>query len=508
MDGPTRTTRWSALVAATAAGLVLLVAGPAATGLDVAVGWAAVATGIGAWGRRPGSRTWLLTVALGLVWWLRCVDAGLAALHVGVLVHLLVTIPTGRTGTWPRRSVVAAGYAVGIPLAAFGPSLALAVLWVVALGPLLTRWWDGGSVERRALLPALAGAVAVVLAELTAAFWPPAAAAAVLTWALALAAGLLRRSLDRAAVHDLAAELRSGLPPGRLQAALAAALHDPTVRLVHRLPSGYVDVDGAPVNTAPGPGRATTRLDRDGHEIGLLVHDAALAAEPDLVRAVAAGATIALENERLHAEVRSRVREVKASRARIVAASDAAREQLERDLNGGVAQRLATVALLLRLAGDRGSDDERGALLDEADTELAEALADLRELARGIYPVLLTDAGLGPALMALADRSAVPVRVGEVTARRLPTAIEQGCYAVATTVLARAAGATGVQLDLQVDDTSARLRIRVECAAPGPLPGTDGIADRVAALDGALHTDAEPGATTLTVTLPLTDGSP
>ncbi len=218
MDGPTRTTRWSALVAATAAGLVLLVAGPAATGLDVAVGWAAVATGIGAWGRRPGSRTWLLTVALGLVWWLRCVDADLAALHVGVLVHLLVTIPTGRTGTWPRRSVVAAGYAVGIPLAAFGPSLALAVLWVVALGPLVTRWRDGGSVERRALLPALAGAVAVVLAELAAGFWPPAAAAAVLAWALALAAGLLRRSLDRATVHDLAAELRvrpaAGSAPG------------------------------------------------------------------------------------------------------------------------------------------------------------------------------------------------------------------------------------------------------------------------------------------------------
>jgi signal transduction histidine kinase len=259
------------------------------------------------------------------------------------------------------------------------------------------------------------------------------------------------------------------------------------------------------VDPAPQPGRATTRSDRDGREIGLLVHDAALAAEPDLVRAVAADATITLENERLHAEVRSRVREVEASRARIVAAADAAREQLERDLIGGVAQRLATVALLLRLAGDRSRNDEHGALLDEADTELAGALADLRELARGIYPVLLTDAGLGPALTALADRAGTPIRLGQMSSRRLPTAIEQGCYAVATTVLARAAGAAVAELDLQVDGTSARLRIRVEGAAPGPMPGAS---DRVAALAGTLATTAEPDATTVTVTLPLADGSP
>lgn len=500
--------RWAALVAAAAAGLVLLVAGPDASAVDVAVGGAVVATGIGAWGRRPGSRTWLLTVAVGLAWWLRCLDADLAALHVGVLVHLLVTIPTGRAGTGPRRAVVAAGYAPGIPLAAFGPSIALAALWVAALWPVVARWRSAGAVERRALLPAVAGATTVVLAELVASAWPPAAGIALLAWALALAAGLLRRSLDRAAVHGLVAELRAGLPPGRLQAALAAALHDPTVRLVHRLPSGYVDVDGIPVDPAPRPGRTATGLDRDGHEIGLLDHDAALAAEPDLVRAVAAGAAIALENERLHAEVRSRVREVEASRARIVQAADAAREQLERELNGGVAQRLATVALLLRLAGERGggsgggSRDERGALLDEADTELAEALSDLRELARGIYPVLLTDAGLGPALTALAERSAVATRIGEVAAQRLPTAVEQGCYAVATTVLAHADGPA--EIDLHVDAVAARLRIRVEGALPDPLPG---VADRVAALDGSLTLDPGP-ANTLTVTLPLTGGLP
>jgi signal transduction histidine kinase len=191
-----------------------------------------------------------------------------------------------------------------------------------------------------------------------------------------------------------------------------------------------------------------------------------------------------------------------------VAAADAAREQLERDLNGGVAQRLATVALLLRLAGDRSGNDERGALLDEADTELAGALTDLRELARGIYPVLLTDAGLAPALTALADRSSTPVRLGELDPRRLPTAIEQGCYAVATTVLAGVAGAAAeVELDLQVDDMSVWLRIRVEGATPGLLQeASDRIADRVAALDGTLSTGA--GATTVTVTLPLTDGSP
>ncbi len=494
-------TRGIEQAAAAGVGLAILVTAPDATGADVVAGWAAVAVGLAARGSRPGNPTWLLTVVLGLVWWLGCVDDRLAVLYVGVLLHLLLTIPSGRARTWPRRSAVVAGYVAGTAFAVYGPVLAAAALWIAAAVVVAARWRAAGAVGRRALQPQLVGTGAVVVGELVAPVWPPGAAVAVLGWAVGLGVDLLRRNLDRAAVHDLVAALRVGLPPGRLQAALAAALHDPTLRLAYRLSDGgYVDVDGAPVDPGPPSGAGVTRLDRDDREVGLLVHDAALADQPDLVQAVRVGAAIALENERLQAEIRSRVREVEASRARIIEAADAAREQLERDLGGGVARRLASVASLLRTSGDE-TGPARAGLLAEADAELAGALAELRELARGIYPVLLTDAGLGPALASLADRSTIATHL-DVVDRRFTTAVEQGCYALVAAALRRteATGATLAEIDLTVSGGCVRLRVRTDGQDPlDPLPGAR---DRAAALDGTLLVD---DAGSMTVELPVPD---
>ena len=131
--------------------------------------------------------------------------------------------------------------------------------------------------------------------------------------------------------------------------------------------------------------------------VAAIVHDAALLEEPALVRSAGAAAALLLENERLDAELRARLDDLRASRARLVAAGDAARRRLERDLHDGAQQRFVALALKLRLArngvepGSRAYD-----LIDEAQAELALGLAELRELARGLHPAVLTERGLGP----------------------------------------------------------------------------------------------------------------
>ena len=167
---------------------------------------------------------------------------------------------------------------------------------------------------------------------------------------------------------------------------------------------------------------------------------------------------------------------------------------MERDLHDGAQQRLVTVALALRLAHtqlDTASSAELASLLDEAGAELAGALDELRELARGIYPVLLTDAGLGPALRSLAERCPVPAVVTAVPARRWADAVEQTCYFVVSEALANAAKHAGAaQVVVEVRETGGGLRVEVvDDGAGGADPdgsGLRGLADRVAAVGGEL----------------------
>ena len=168
--------------------------------------------------------------------------------------------------------------------------------------------------------------------------------------------------------------------PERLRSVLAGTLHDPSLQLAYWLPerNTFVDAAGAPVLVELARDRALTHLERDGETIAVLVHDPVLAGEPELVAAVAAGAGMAVQNEQLHAQVRSQLREVHASRARIVEAADGARRRMERDLHDGAQQRLVTVALALRLAHTQlGTvpSGELAALPEEAAAELAAALA-------------------------------------------------------------------------------------------------------------------------------------
>ncbi len=535
--------------------------------LDLAVGWSFIGVGLVAWTRRPDSRTGVLMVVLGFAWFARfavAVDtrwgfvAGVlvGSVHLGVLVHLLATFPAGRVQNRAERALVTVGYLLSAPLDAvflfalgaqrqlgegpppnglviapsngdFDPTgVDLAVQGVVVvvllslLGVVFTRWRSAGPAQRRSLTPGAVGAaliVVTILVERTAVLLliPPAvgvglawsAQVVLVVWPLALLLGLLRSQLDRSAVGTLIVELGAGLPvPERLRSVLAATLHDPSLELAYWLPerSAFVDPAGAPVHVAPARGRALTYLERDGEQIAVLVHDPVLAGEPELVAAVAAGAGLAVENERLHAEVRSQLREVQASRARIVEAADGARRRVERDLHDGAQQRLVTVALALRLAHtqlDTGAGGEVRALLDEAGAELAGALDELRELARGIYPVLLTDAGLGPALCSLAERCPVPVVVGRVPDRRWTDAVEQTCYFVVSEALANAAKHAGAgQVVVEVREDRGGLRVQVsDDGAGGADPdgsGLRGLADRVAALGGELSVRSPRGSGT------------
>jgi len=205
--------------------------------------------------------------------------------------------------------------------------------------------------------------------------------------------GLLDARLARSAVGDLMIELRADLAPADLRDALARALRDPSLTLAYWLPDfqSYVDLDGRPVEVPDRDGRATTSIGRDGAHVAALLHDRALDDERDLLDGVTAAAGIALENARLHAELRARLEELHGSRARVIAAGQRERQRLERNLHDGAQQRLIALSLELSLLEQRlGADPDAQARVDQARREIALSLEELRDVAHGIHPAVLS----------------------------------------------------------------------------------------------------------------------
>jgi PAS domain S-box-containing protein len=208
----------------------------------------------------------------------------------------------------------------------------------------------------------------------------------------------------------------------------------------------------------------------------------------------------------------ARTEELKASRGRIVEAADAARRKIERDLHDGAQQRLVALALDVRLARSRVERDpsSAGPFLEKLGGELAEASEELRELARGIHPAVLTERGLGPAITALADRAPVPVEIVELPPDRLPSAAETTAYftvSEALTNVAKYAQATQASIRLATEDGTLVVEIRddgVGGAQASTGSGLSGLADRVGACDGDLSISSPPGEGTLVrAVLPL-----
>jgi signal transduction histidine kinase len=326
---------------------------------------------------------------------------------------------------------------------------------------------------------------------------------ATLSVPVALAVGLIWEGGGRGALAGLVVALER-TPPGAIRDALARTLGDPSIELALWLPerNAYVDAAGAPVTLpAPGSGRAVTTLGSEDAPVAALVHDPVLLERRGLLTAAGAAARLALENERLQAELRVQLAELRASRARIVSVGDDERRRLERDLHDGAQQRLLSLGLALQLARARLGPDANGAseLLGEADAELRAALDELRELARGIHPAVLTEQGLPAALRSLAERSPVPVTLASVPEERLPAPTEAAAYFMVSEALANVVKyAHATRVRISVADTDGQVLVDVDDdgvggADPAGGSGLRGLADRVHALDGRLELESRPG---------------
>jgi signal transduction histidine kinase len=515
-----------------------------------------IAAGLIAWQRRPGNRVGPLMTAVGFVgvaqqfYWNAPIPFTVAQLvsfwPIAVALHLFLAFPSGRLWTRFERCLVALTYvAVGVfsvlyalawdPRAdscpdcprnlllvdshrglwnALGTAVVFVLLGVLVPGAVLlighVRRSSGAT--RRALAPVVltaAAAVVLIVAVLVSALamttdgsvllWLTDAAYAAIP--VAFLVGLLRTRLHRGAVAELVVQLGSFPSPAQLREAIARCLGDRSLELAFWLPGEerYVDAHGQALDPEGDPGRAVTVLEHGGKRLAALLHDRALLDEPQLLEAAGAAAGLALQNARLQAELRAQLAEVRASRARIVAAGDAERCRLERDLHDGAQQRLLGIRLALQLARGRLADGGAAveALLVEADAEVVDALAELRALARGIHPAILTEEGLAPALAGLARRAPVPVEVA-VCSERLPAPVEATAYFVAAEALANIVKhAYASRASVQVARNNGRLAVEVADDGAGGADtagtGLRGLRDRVEALDGQLQVDSPPG---------------
>jgi signal transduction histidine kinase len=319
---------------------------------------------------------------------------------------------------------------------------------------------------------------------------------------LGFLAGLLRTRMARSAVGDLVVELGAAThQSGDLAQALAERLRDPTLAIAFRVGDGFVDEDGRPLELpAEGSARATTVIEADGEPIAALLHDPVLRHEPELVDAAIAAARLAIANERLRAEVRAQLEEVRASRQRIVEAGDRERRRVERNLHDGAQQRLVTLSLALGMLGERVTQDPGTAqAVAEIAEELRQAIAELRELARGIHPAILTEEGLEAAVRSLAERSMVPVRIHTDLNGRLPEAIEATAYFVVAeslTNVSKYAHASRAETQLVLRDGRLVISVYDDGVGGADLSrgsGLVGLRDRVAALGGRLEVSSPAG---------------
>jgi signal transduction histidine kinase len=401
------------------------------------------------------------------------------------------------------------------------------ILYAAVLAGLARHWRRASPAVRRALLPIIVAAplqLAITLSwhlvdastsgldGLRAALEHPIVGLAGLVFPVGFLLGLLRTRLARGSIAELALELGRGVPLGGLRGTLSRALRDPTLVLAYPAASGsgFVDSDGQTIDVPaePAPHRGIARLERDGETLAILAYDPALDQEdPGRVGAVASMARMALENERLAAQVRAQLEEVRASRARIVEAGDAERRRIERDLHDGAQQRL--VALAMRLDQARAGSTGAASLIDETTAELLQAVREVRDIARGLHPTILTDAGLAAAVEALAERTPFPVIVNVTDARFGPEIEAAAYYVVAEglTNIARYATATEARVEARL--TGGKLTVTVSDngrggADPAAGSGLRGLMDRLAAIDGQLSVSSPPGdGTTLSATFPV-----
>jgi signal transduction histidine kinase len=260
------------------------------------------------------------------------------------------------------------------------------------------------------------------------------------------------------------------------------------------------DADSSAECPATDAGRTISELRLLGRRGAAVARDSSLE-DPERERGVGAAAALAQENERLDAELRAHVKELRASRARVVDAGLAERRRLERDLHDGAQQRLVSLVLGVRLIENRLDEDPASArgLLEMLGSELEAALRELRDLTRGIHPVVLSDRGLDAALETLAGRVPLPVELEATIAQRLPEPVELTLYFVVSEALTNVVKhAHASQAKVRAARHDGRVVVEVSDdgvggADPAKGSGLRGLADRLSALDGKLEVRSERG---------------
>lgn len=505
-----------------------------------------VLAGVVAWWRRPASRLGPLMVAAGLAAAVGGLSWANGALPVTVgeltdflppvlFLHVFLAYPTGRLRSRLERVFIVVAYvgAVGLQLLRLllndlGPRNLLAVtnapvaatnarnvllftlsaLSLAGIAVLALRRRKAGRPLRRSLdllVDSFAlGLVMLAVLFLSIVLGGPGietirrATFGVIGIApVVFLTGLLRERLARSAVGDLLLELQARPEPADLRDALARAVRDPSLTVAYWLPQyrSWADLDGRAIALPErGSARGVTVIDDGGAPVAALLHDPALMDEPELLASVGAAVGFALENGRLQAELRARLEEVRGSRARIVAVTQEERQRLERNLHDGAQQRLIALSLELgRLADETGADAETRSRLEEARLEIGASLEELRDVARGLHPAVVSGHGLAVALEQLAAGAPAPARLSVDVEGRLDESLEVAAYYVVSESLANAgkhAEATSLEIRVAAQDG----QLVVEVADDG-IGGADtergsglrSLADRIEALGGRLR---------------------
>jgi signal transduction histidine kinase len=317
-----------------------------------------------------------------------------------------------------------------------------------------------------------------------------AASSAVILLGAGLALAALRMRSQRRAVSRMITSLGEAPPPGSLESALARALGDPALRIAYWLPGAqrYVSANGGLVEeSAPEPGRAVTTLIYDDRPIAVISHAGTL---PELEREIGPAVRLGIENERLQAEVLAQVEEIRASRARIVETADAERRRLERDLHDGAQQRMLALSFdvrLARAAAEEEGDSQAQAVLAEAVGDAQIALAELRELAHGIFPAILAEAGLESALETLADSSPVRMEIHEAAKGRPPAPVEMAAYVLVSEALNDATTRGATRVEVGIAREPGRLVVTADDDGAPRTSSMVAAADRVGAVGGVLE---------------------
>ena len=529
---------------------------------ELVSGLVLVAAGLLVWWRRPTNRCWWLLVAAGFAWYVGAFghlsnrDMTLASFVVGqwhtlFLALAVLVFPSGRLQTRLDRVLAVALVALFVcralgrlllyvppDVAGYGTrnrfvpitddhwwrltedwfAWGLAAVMFAMVAGFAYRWYRSSGPGRRMLSPGLFAATVMAVAVAyeyligwnsnvpgtnlqisLVALWAQAAVGA------SLAFGLLRIGRTRSAMIELVAELGPDAPPTGLGGALSRALADPNLLLLFWSPAidGYVDGSGQQVPLpVDEPNRAVTLIESRGEPAAALVHDVALLEDAGLVNAVAAAVRLSIDNDRLQREIEEQLAEVAASRSRIVDAGEAERRRIERDLHDGAQQRLVAIAVGLRVAETRLDGDATPRVrevLAQAVRELGEAIDELRRLARGIHPTVLSESGLAAALESLLDRTAMPARLEASIPVEPPTAISAAAYfAVAEALTNVVKHAEAREVTVKAIETNGRLRITVEDDGRGGADsaggtGLRGVGDRVAAVGGTMKVHSPRG---------------